>query len=87
MSLRCGACSPAFTYSRRERSGYGMSNGGPIGSSDRLQSAAELRDLATRARRFLSWLAPLGPSRPKLLAYVDELCGPSNGHPGQLRGH
>jgi hypothetical protein len=50
-----------------------MSNGEPIGSSDRLQSAAELRDLATRARRFLSWLAPLGPSRPKLLAYVDEL--------------
>jgi hypothetical protein len=50
-----------------------MSSGGPIGSSNRLQSAAELRELAMRARRFVSWLAPLDPSRPKLLAYADEL--------------
>jgi hypothetical protein len=50
-----------------------MSSGGPIGSSNRLQSAAELRELARRARRFASWLAPLDPSRPKLLAYADEL--------------
>jgi hypothetical protein len=50
-----------------------MSSGGPIGSSNRAQSAAELQELATRARRFASWLAPLDPSRPKLLAYADEL--------------
>jgi hypothetical protein len=47
-----------------------MSEGEPI---DRLPSAAELRDRATRAGRFASWLAPLDLSRPKLLAYADEL--------------
>ena len=50
-----------------------MSSGAPIGSSEGWQSAAELRELATRARRFASWLAPLDVSRPKLLAYADEL--------------
>jgi hypothetical protein len=52
-----------------------MLRGGPIGSCHRLQSAGELRELATRARRFASWLAPLDPSRPRLLAYADELDG------------
>jgi hypothetical protein len=61
------------THSGREQSGAGMSSGGPISLSNRPQSAADLRELATRARRFASWLAPLDPSRPKLLAYADEL--------------
>ena len=42
-------------------------------SSDRMQSAAELREHARRARRFESWLVPLDPSRPKLIAYANEL--------------
>jgi hypothetical protein len=50
-----------------------MSSGGPVGSSKLLQSAAELREHAEKARRIASWLAPLDPSLPRLLAYADEL--------------